>query len=98
MECDATQDSKSNRSDCGIFGGWPYLAMDYVQKEGLSTEETYPYCLWFEPKDRCKPCSPEGYDDKKCGPGLHPPMCKIESPCKKDAKKEVFIDGYISVS
>ena len=32
-------------ADCGVFGGWPYLAYEYVKTEGgIQTEEDYPYC------------------------------------------------------
>ena len=27
--------------NCGVFGGWPYLAIEYVMENGLQTEETY---------------------------------------------------------
>ena len=32
-------------ADCGVFGGWPFLAYEYIKKEGgLQREEDYPYC------------------------------------------------------
>ena len=27
IECDATKDANSRKADCGVFGGWPFLAM-----------------------------------------------------------------------
>ena len=61
MECDATVDPKPNskKADCGVFGGWPFLAMQYVIKAGgLSSEGDYPYFI----EKTCYPCEAEGYD------------------------------------
>jgi cathepsin F len=32
VECDGTNDKSSENSDCGVYGGWPYLAIDYVKR------------------------------------------------------------------
>ena len=34
VECDAMYDHRPNatHADCGVFGGWPYLAYQYVMK------------------------------------------------------------------
>ena len=60
----------------------------------MAEEINYPYCVGTT----CHPCSAEGYDKKKCGPGLFPPMCKEDKPCKKDVKKTVIINDWKSLS
>ena len=43
---DNNEDNTNNNADCGVFGGWPYLAMQYIIKAGgLATENDYPYCI-----------------------------------------------------
>ena len=34
VDCDGTSDPESGRADCGVFGGWPYLAYKYIIKAG----------------------------------------------------------------
>ena len=38
MECDASDDPDGaggyGCADCGMFGGWPYLAFDYIKESG----------------------------------------------------------------
>lgn len=83
MECDSTIDPTNDNSDCAIFGGWPYLAMQYVIKAGgLPTSEDYPYCF-NTTGNTCNPCSPVGYNDTRCGPGLEPPMCDGTIECRE---------------
>jgi cathepsin F len=97
VECDATvdPDPKSKNADCGIFGGWPYLAMQYViSAGGLAKEQDYEYCVG----KGCYPCAAEGYDEEKCGPGLHPPQCKVVNPCRKDVAKSAKIDDWKALS
>lgn len=77
VECDSTIDEKLQHSDCGVFGGWPYLAFEYVMKaggshafepphlEGLESEESYPYCVGT---GKCFPCMAPGYNKTLCGP------------------------------
>ena len=31
VDCDGTQDPSNMHSDCGVYGGWPYLAFEFVQ-------------------------------------------------------------------
>ena len=87
-DCDSTVDPDPKRfpnADCGVFGGWPYLAMQYVIRVGgLPSEADYPYCLGLGGKDDCYPCSPKGYNKTSCGPGLFPPSCNDTLyPCKQ---------------
>ena len=32
VDCDGTFDIKDSHSDCGVFGGWPFLAFEYVMR------------------------------------------------------------------
>lgn len=46
VDCDSTIDPFNNHADCGVFGGWPYLAMQFViSSGGLEPESNYPYCV-----------------------------------------------------
>jgi len=65
--------------DCGVFGGWPCRAYQYVvQAGGLISESEYPYCVG---NGSCFPCSPPNYNLTFCGPG--PEFCnKTRWPCK----------------
>jgi cathepsin F len=36
IDCDDTYDPSSLHMDCGVFGGWPYLAYQYIQKQVFS--------------------------------------------------------------
>jgi cathepsin F len=52
VDCDGTHDE--SHADCGVFGGWPYLAYDFVIKSGgVPTEDAYPYCSGT---GDCYPC------------------------------------------
>lgn len=40
--------------DCSVFGGWPYLAYQYIMESGgIPTEASYPYCSGV---GTCYPC------------------------------------------
>ena len=46
MECDNFVDSTKSPppADCGFFGGWPYLAYEFIEKQGgarLVVAETF---------------------------------------------------------
>ncbi len=49
-----------------------------MKSGGLASDEDYPYCISYadDDKKKCWPCSAEGFDKKRCGEGLFPPMCK----------------------
>jgi cathepsin F len=71
VECDAEKDPAKDRADCGVFGGWPYLAYQYViGAGGLVSERTLPYCAGGGNKTVpvCFPCVPSGWNDTLCGP------------------------------
>jgi cathepsin F len=35
IECDASFNKTSGEGDCGMFGGWPHVAMDYLKDSGV---------------------------------------------------------------
>ena len=52
VDCDGESDE--THADCGVFGGWPYLAYQFIMETGgVPTEETYPYCSGT---GDCYPC------------------------------------------
>mmetsp|Transcript_27592 Transcript_27592/g.46673 ORF Transcript_27592/g.46673 Transcript_27592/m.46673 type:complete len:376 (+) Transcript_27592:41-1168(+) len=54
VDCDGSRDDDANRADCGVFGGWPYLAYQFlIDAGGVPTEETNPYCCGT---GDCYPC------------------------------------------
>lgn len=64
VDCDGSYDADLNHADCSVFGGWPYLAYDFViDTGGVPTEEADPYCAGT---GDCYPCmhGPVQY----CGP------------------------------
>lgn len=67
VDCDGSADYPNKHADCSVFGGWPYLAYDFIiKKGGLPSEEAYPYCSG---KGECYPCMLGPVD--LCGP---PPL------------------------
>ena len=57
-------------ADCGEFGGWPYLALQYVvDTGGLRSDSDMPYCagIGYEEPGYCVPCMPSGYSKTLCG-------------------------------
>lgn len=79
VDCDGSQDPPLGRADCGVFGGWPYLALDFVIRTGgLPSEEAYPYCVGT---GKCYPCPAPGYNETLCGPPVE--YCNAtSSPCR----------------
>jgi len=50
-------------ADCGMFGGWPYLAYQFLQKTGgMFLESEWPY-----QHNGVYPCMPDGYSKEECG-------------------------------
>lgn len=73
IECDSNVDltcggkganhSTLGCADCGMFGGWPYLAYQFLQRVGgMFLEAEWPY-----QHDGVFPCMPDGYDKRQCG-------------------------------
>lgn len=69
MECDASYDG-TYEADCGMFGGWPDLAMQYIiNKGGIFSDAQMPYCAGMSSKqpEKCWPCMAAGYSWQGCG-------------------------------
>ena len=83
VDCDGTADYDLKHADCSIFGGWPYLAYQFVmQAGGIPTEETYPYCAGT---GECYPCmnGPEdlcGLPPYYCDRAERDKLCKTFAP------------------
>jgi len=70
VECDGLADPSRGYADCGEFGGWPYLAYEYLRTVGgIFTDNEFPYCSGIPYGDpgNCMPCMPPGYSTKFCG-------------------------------
>ncbi|XP_046579771.1 cysteine proteinase 1-like [Haliotis rubra] len=90
VECDGTMDPEQKRADCGVFGGWPYLAYQYVERAGgLETWTNYSYCSGN--KDPCFPCKPPGYNKTYCGPSV--PYCLKNESCAAKINPQRFVPG-----
>lgn len=89
IDCDGTSDVINSRADCGVFGGWPYLAYQYIKKiGGIESEETYPYCSGT---GACYPCVPNNYNKSLCGP---PPLyCNKTTSCLAKLDSSKFVAG-----
>ncbi|KAH3762379.1 papain family cysteine protease [Pelomyxa schiedti] len=58
--------SDCDNLDCGMFGGWPYTAYEWlIAHGGIMSEKDYPYCCGA---GDCYPCMATGYNVSKCGP------------------------------
>ena len=52
VDCDGTHDDI--HADCSVFGGWPYLAYQFlIAAGGVPSEQAYPYCAGT---GDCYPC------------------------------------------
>jgi len=68
IECDAL--ASATHADCGVFGGWPFLAYQYIQRAGgLFSDASMPYCsgIPYGEPGACQPCMPESYNKTLCG-------------------------------
>lgn len=109
VDCDGTSDE--HHADCSVFGGWPYLAYQYVMKAGgIPSEQAWPYCAGT---GECYPCMqgpvslcgpPPYYCDhdieQKCG--TFTPAAKISSwtavsSDEEEMKSVLFAQGPLSV-
>ncbi|KAL5007059.1 hypothetical protein ScPMuIL_015865 [Solemya velum] len=94
VDCDGTQDVKDGEADCGVFGGWPFLAFQFIQKlGGLETWEDYGYCSG---SGKCFPCAPPGYNKTLCGPPES--YCLKNQSCAAKLNRTKFITGLEVVS
>ncbi|KAL5493182.1 hypothetical protein EMCRGX_G014320 [Ephydatia muelleri] len=89
VDCDATIDPDNLNSDCGVFGGWPYLAYQYIANAGgIEEESAYPYCSG---SGQCYPCVPKGYNKTRCGPP--PSYCNKTDSCDVKLNNRNFVSG-----
>lgn len=89
VDCDGMQADDDENADCGVYGGWPYLAIQYVMRAGgIETEEDYPYCSGVG-KTPCEPCEAPGYNKTKCGPPI--PYCSLKDSCQAKLRPEKFL-------
>merc|ERR1711934_14351 len=73
IECDdqtGTHPGGQVHEDCGVFGGWPYLAYQYwIKAGGVRSDKEMPYCsgIQYGNPGACLPCMVEGYKASLCG-------------------------------
>lgn len=89
LECDNTIDTSgaTKNADCGMFGGWPYLAMEgIIARGGVFSDADMPYCsaVGYGKDGSCMPCMADDYDQELCGnysddDGGIPLYCEPES-------------------
>lgn len=93
VDCDSTTDPAQMRADCGVFGGWPYLAYQYIQKAGgLESWTDYGYCSGIGGgPGSCFPCPAEGYNKTLCGPPV--PYCLKNESCAAKLSPSKFVPG-----
>ena len=87
LECDAGTDDVTGNADCGMFGGWPYLAYEgIIARGGVFADSDMPYCagISYGKDGNCMPCMADNYDEELCGnhsddDGGLPLYCEPES-------------------
>ncbi|XP_064642990.1 cysteine proteinase 1-like [Lineus longissimus] len=91
VDCDGGEDVPKGRADCGVFGGWPYLAYQFIQKVGgLETEADYKYCAGAGgAPGTCFVCAPPGFNKTLCGP----PVWWCNVTCFDKLDKTKFVPG-----
>ena len=72
VECDAEEGVRAtdgvSYGDCGVFGGWPFLAYQHwIKAGGVRTEKQMPTCsgIPYGQPGACIPCMPKHYN-KRC--------------------------------
>ena len=84
-DCDSLSYESKNIAACGMFGGDPTLAFEYLMDAGgIQLWDDYPYCMG---DGTCSPCTAQGYNEYTCGP--QPLTCNIEDSCHFDKSKAV---------
>ncbi|CAH1788082.1 unnamed protein product [Owenia fusiformis] len=91
VDCDGTKDAAHHHADCGIFGGWPYLAYQYVIRAGgIESDKSLPYCSGFGgAPGQCFMCQAKGFNKTLCGPPI--PWCN--QTCSDVLDRSKFIPG-----
>ena len=89
VDCDGVQQTDGINADCGVYGGWPYLAIQYIgYAGGIEREEDYPYCSGT---GACEPCEAPGYNKTKCGPPI--PYCLLKDSCQAKLDPSKFVSN-----
>ena len=52
----------SDRADCGVFGGWPYLAYDFIKRLVRTYGSNYPLATTALPCPAPTPAPPPGWN------------------------------------
>ena len=68
LECDSEYDDE--HGDCGMFGGWPFLAMQgIIKRGGIFADADMPYCaaVGYGKDGSCMPCMADDYSEQECG-------------------------------
>ncbi|CAF0991538.1 unnamed protein product [Didymodactylos carnosus] len=90
VDCDGMQNPVTSQADCGVYGGWPFLAFQYlIAQGGIANETVYSYCSGL--KTPCEPCNAPGYNDSLCGPPI--PFCYIKDSCESKLDVTKFVPG-----
>ncbi|XP_063408693.1 cathepsin L-like [Mytilus trossulus] len=96
VDCDGFEDISRKNADCGVFGGWPYLAYQYIMKTGgIESSRDYGYCSGDtdtkHQENNCLPCPPPGFNSTLCGPAV--PYCNMSQSCVAKLDKTKFVKG-----
>ncbi|ESO96545.1 hypothetical protein LOTGIDRAFT_159961 [Lottia gigantea] len=89
VDCDGTEDVPDQKADCGVFGGWPFLAYQYIERQGgLESWDDYGYCSG---NGKCFVCPAKGYNKTLCGPPV--PYCLKNESCEAKIDLSKFVPG-----
>ena len=78
VDCDGNSDE--THADCSVFGGWPYLAYDFlISTGGVPSDASWPYCAG---SGDCYPCM--NGPVKICGPPPYYCDPDITAKCTAD--------------
>lgn len=93
VDCDGTTDG--SHGDCSVFGGWPYLAYQFVIKtKGIPSESSWPYCSGT---GECYPCMQGSVS--VCGPPPYYCDRTIEQKCPTENHQiAATITDYTTIS
>ncbi len=70
-----------------MYGGWPYLAFQYIKNAGgMIAESNYSYCAGT---GACSPCEGIGYNKTACGPPI--PYCFLKDSCQAKFNKTQLV-------
>ena len=88
VDCDGTSDE--THADCSIFGGWPYLAYDFIiSTGGIPSDASWPYCAG---SGDCYPCM--NGPVKICGPPPYYCDPEITAKCTADWEAAAKIGSW----